>query len=409
MAERNQYDVFISYSRKDYVDEQKNVIPGNEVSKIKEALTEAGITYWFDEEGIYSGENFTEKIVANIELSRVFVYLSTAHANNSPWTSKEIACADEFGKLIIPVRIDKTPYNKRVIFRIADLSYIDYADNPERGRQELVRSIKAYLEEEKAAVARKAAEELNRQEELERQRRQQEEEKLRQERISKLEMEIAAKESRLTEFQKIVLKRELELREAKVDVEACERELQRLQKTLEELREPKEIAEKRRKAEEDAKKRTEEEAKHKAEEERQKKLKELENLELKPVEKNGKYGFADDSGKVMIPCQWNYAVTFTEGLARVRDEHMRWGFINKKGEVVIPCKWKNAFPFSEGLAAVLDFNEKWGFVDKSGRLVIPCKWDYVTSFSDSFAKAKDASTWKRIDKTGAVVGFAFLS
>ena len=60
--EQKKYDVFISYSRNDYVDELKNVIPGNEVSKIKDALTEAGISYWFDEEGIYSGQNFVEKI-----------------------------------------------------------------------------------------------------------------------------------------------------------------------------------------------------------------------------------------------------------------------------------------------------------------------------------------------------------
>lgn len=36
--EQTIYDVFISYSRKDYVDEQKCVISGNVVSKIKEAL-----------------------------------------------------------------------------------------------------------------------------------------------------------------------------------------------------------------------------------------------------------------------------------------------------------------------------------------------------------------------------------
>lgn len=54
--EQTKHDVFISYSRKDYVDEHKNVIPNNnDISKIKTALTEAGITYWFDEEGIYSG------------------------------------------------------------------------------------------------------------------------------------------------------------------------------------------------------------------------------------------------------------------------------------------------------------------------------------------------------------------
>ena len=61
--EQKQYDVFISYSRKDYVDENKNVIPDNEVSKIKKALTEAGITFWMDEKGIVPGEDYADKIV----------------------------------------------------------------------------------------------------------------------------------------------------------------------------------------------------------------------------------------------------------------------------------------------------------------------------------------------------------
>ena len=128
--EQTTYDVFISYSRKDYVDEKKNVIPGNEVYKIKEALTRAGITYWFDEEGIYSGQNFVEKIVTNIENAKIFLFLSTANSNESSWTCKEIASADEFKKHIIPVRIDSSPYNKKVLFRIADLDYIEYFSNP---------------------------------------------------------------------------------------------------------------------------------------------------------------------------------------------------------------------------------------------------------------------------------------
>ena len=114
----NQYDVFISYSRKDYVDENQNVIPDNPVSQIKELLSKESISYWFDEEGIYSGDNFADKIVANIEASSIFLFLSTENANESKWTCKEIACADEFGKYIIPVRIDKTPYNKKVLFAL---------------------------------------------------------------------------------------------------------------------------------------------------------------------------------------------------------------------------------------------------------------------------------------------------
>lgn len=144
---QTEYDVFISYSRKDYRDEQGNVIPGNEVSKIKDALANEGLTYWFDEEGIYSGEQFTDKILSNIEASRIFLFLSTKNACDSPWTSKEIACADELGKLIIPVRIDNTRYHKKVLFRIADLSYVDYGRNPEKGMAELIKAIKNGLDQ----------------------------------------------------------------------------------------------------------------------------------------------------------------------------------------------------------------------------------------------------------------------
>lgn len=185
------YDVFISYSRNDYVDEQKNVIPGNEVSKVKDALTKAGITYWFDEDGIYSGQNFVERIVTNIENATIFLFLSTANSNNSQWTCKEIASADEFKKHIIPVRIDATPYNKKVLFRIADLNYIDYYTNPQRGIENMIESIKTYLDEladkekrkkeeedKKKELDRQKKEELKRQKELEERHKQEEQERI---------------------------------------------------------------------------------------------------------------------------------------------------------------------------------------------------------------------------------------
>lgn len=240
--EKVKYDVFISYSRKDYVDEQGIVIPGNEVSKIKDALTGAGISYWFDEEGIYFGDKFTEKIPESIEASHIFLFLSTKNACASPWTSREIACADEYNKYIIPVRIDRTPYNKRVMFRIADLSYIDYGKNPEKGRQEIVNSIKTHLEKIKVEGEERLAEEKRKQEELERQRKRLEEEKKRLEKIAKIETEIDELESKKTEYKKAVSL-------AQADLEACEFKIQKLQKKLQELREQ-QIHEQKRKEEE---------------------------------------------------------------------------------------------------------------------------------------------------------------
>lgn len=177
------YDIFISYSRKDYLDENLNIIPGNVVSTIKDTLTKEGFSFWFDEEGIYSGQNFIEKIVNNIESSKLFLYLSTANANASKWTCKEIASANEFGKPIIPVRIDRSPYNKKVMFLISDLDYIEYYNNPEIGLRDMVLSIRAHLQSLKEEEERKKKEEEARHEaeikRLEEERRKKEEEERR--------------------------------------------------------------------------------------------------------------------------------------------------------------------------------------------------------------------------------------
>ena len=142
--EQTRYDVFISYSRKDYVDESRNVVPGNEVSKIKEALSSAGFSYWFDEEGIYSGQEFTSVITKAIRTSSVFVFISSKHSNASLWTSNEIAIAKRLNKPIIPFCLDDSPYNDSVMMLIAALDYIDGRD-ADSAYAKLIRAIQHYL------------------------------------------------------------------------------------------------------------------------------------------------------------------------------------------------------------------------------------------------------------------------
>ncbi len=161
------------------MNDKDEVIPGNIVSQIKDYLKSEGISYWFDEEGIYSGQNFIEKIVTNLERSKVFLFVSTANSNQSKWTCKEIGCADEMGKHIIPVRIDKSPYNKQVMFRIADLDFIQFYVNPEKGLEDMADAIRNALKDIEDEKRRKVEEEEHkRQEEA---RRKEEERKKREE------------------------------------------------------------------------------------------------------------------------------------------------------------------------------------------------------------------------------------
>lgn len=142
--EQTKYDVFISYSRKDYVDEHENVIPNNMLSKIRDTLKANGISYWFDEEGIYSGDEFASVLTNAIRNSRIFLFISSVNSNQSKWTSNEISTALEFKKPIIPFRIDNSPYNDSVMMKIVSFDYIECKDE-EKAMSKLLRAMKHHL------------------------------------------------------------------------------------------------------------------------------------------------------------------------------------------------------------------------------------------------------------------------
>ena len=149
------YDVFISYSRRDYVDESYNVIPGNAIAEIQNVFDENGITYWFDKDGIYSGQEFIEIITGAIAESKMLIFISSKHSNESMWTEGEIFEALDGEKAIIPVKIDNSQYNKKFKLLIRPLDYIDYQENPPNALKDLLRAINKVKED----IAQKQREE----------------------------------------------------------------------------------------------------------------------------------------------------------------------------------------------------------------------------------------------------------
>lgn len=164
-----QYDVFISYSHYDYIDENKEVIPNNPVSEIMQLLKDNHLSYWIDEKGIFHGDEFLELLAENIENSMILLFLSSKNSNKSDWTSKEISAATQWKKKIIPVRLDDSSYNRKVMLQISDLDYVEYYKNPALAQQSLIRSIQKY---------KKEYEEKRAKEEQERQRQEKEKKEL---------------------------------------------------------------------------------------------------------------------------------------------------------------------------------------------------------------------------------------
>jgi hypothetical protein len=133
-----------------------------------------------------------------------------------------------------------------------------------------------------------------------------------------------------------------------------------------------------------------------------------------PVYVDGKAGFIDRSGKIVLEPKYDGASYFYEGLARVsfgRDtiitEGFSQGFIDETGEVVIRGDWDVVSHFSDGLAAVgydqtkqkFEFGGRtfytsashpwyrWGFIDRTGKLVIDTRFSDVSEFRDGIAPA----------------------
>ena len=222
------YDVFISYSRRDYTDESNQVIPGNIITQIKQLLDANGITYWFDEDGIFSGDAFAPEIARNIKSSKIFLFVSSEHSNASEWTSNEIATAHTYKKKIIPFKYDDSIYNDSVIMYISRLDYIDYPANPIKALDRLLSSIKDYLNKlaEKEHNER-LAEERRRNEEISR--------KEKAAKLQALKEKITTLETRKLDIEKDILSQEKSLSELRNEKRIIELNIAEVEEEIEAL------------------------------------------------------------------------------------------------------------------------------------------------------------------------------
>ena len=89
------------------------------------------------------------------------------------------------------------------------------------------------------------------------------------------------------------------------------------------------------------------------------------------VEKNGRMGFVDLDGNLVIPMYFEQAYHFSEGLAAVRYNGM-WGYIDTHGDIFMPFIFDIASPYQWGRAEVF-YNGELRNVDRRGRCVRNCK------------------------------------
>ncbi len=156
---------------------------------------------------------------------------------------------------------------------------------------------------------------------------------------------------------------------------------------------------------------------------------------LIPYYQKGRWGFVDKERKLLVPCTYDEAGAFSEGMAPVR-MGAKYGYVNQQGVVQIACQYDEAREFSDGLAvvrlpdgyryidpaglplsehrfeeaatfqngsAMVKQNGLWGFLNTAGQLTIPCQFESVWPFANGLARIRQGNDYQFIDRRGQVV------
>lgn len=128
---------------------------------------------------------------------------------------------------------------------------------------------------------------------------------------------------------------------------------------------------------------------------------------LFPVEVDGKYGYIDKTGQMVIDPKFDGASNFSEGMARILVgdyEDGAFGYIDTTGELVIEAKFKGAGIFSEGVAIARD-DKGLGVIDKQGKYILRLKSVDEDALIEGFSEGLAAVALKWKESYGFYYGF----
>jgi hypothetical protein len=153
------------------------------------------------------------------------------------------------------------------------------------------------------------------------------------------------------------------------------------------------------------------------------------------VVQNGKYGYIEHDGTVLVQPQFFWASDFENGFGRIyvcgrvvsidvsgkllppqtaqgknelRPKRVgrKFGFVDASGRLTVDASFDDVLPFSDGMAAVR-IRDKWGFIDTTGRTVIPPTFEAAFYFREGVATATKDDDTVLIDKSGKVLARGF--
>lgn len=121
-------------------------------------------------------------------------------------------------------------------------------------------------------------------------------------------------------------------------------------------------------------------------------------------DENGKFGFKDAQGNIIVQPKYDYASKYENGLVYVNIDN-KYGYVNRQGKEVIPVIYKQvSYTTKNGGMIWVHINDRYGFVDSTNKEIIPIKYQWLDSeFKSGMAKAKLNGKYGTIDMQGKEV------
>ncbi len=147
MKNQKQYDIFISYSRKDF--DEVNAF----VEMLKLRIPTLDI--WFDLDGIESGDEFRDKIISAIKRSKYVLFALSSNSDKSEWTRKELGFAKGKGIKIVPVLLKGVQLKNMdwFLFEFSGVDCIDIVDTKQIDK--LIKNLAKWTQKELATLPSK--------------------------------------------------------------------------------------------------------------------------------------------------------------------------------------------------------------------------------------------------------------
>ena len=119
--------------------------------------------------------------------------------------------------------------------------------------------------------------------------------------------------------------------------------------------------------------------------------------------RDGKWGYLDTAGTVIVPAKYDEAFAFNGGNAAVKLGDKRL-FIDKTGAEVTAPNYDYFTPGGDGCFKVVRDN-KWGFIDKAGKEIVSPKYTFVLGFNKGAALVYAGGAWQTpVGRTPMLLG-----